>query len=79
MESGFEYFYGNHFKKAFLNCLDRMSEFKVMSGSRVALITSNTCRVVFIHMACAELGAIVICINAWSTTGKLLRFFRGFF
>jgi len=52
-------------------CKQRLREIGVGTNSRLALITSTTCRVLFIHLACAELEVTSVCINGWVAADEI--------
>uniref|UniRef100_A0AC35TYF5 UBIQUITIN_CONJUGAT_2 domain-containing protein n=1 Tax=Rhabditophanes sp. KR3021 TaxID=114890 RepID=A0AC35TYF5_9BILA len=52
-------------------CVLRLKEIGVNNTSRVALITTTTVEVIFVHLACSMLGAIVVCVNAYGSVDEI--------
>uniref|UniRef100_A0A0N4Z9J3 AMP-binding_C domain-containing protein n=1 Tax=Parastrongyloides trichosuri TaxID=131310 RepID=A0A0N4Z9J3_PARTI len=48
-------------------CVLRLKEIGIVSSSRVALITTTTVEVIFIHLACSIIGATVVAISGHGT------------
>ncbi|KAI1729824.1 AMP-binding enzyme domain-containing protein [Ditylenchus destructor] len=53
------------------NCRCRLLEAGVTSRSKIALVTSNTARVVLVQLAASQIGCIVVCINGWASSEEI--------
>ncbi|VDN41169.1 unnamed protein product [Gongylonema pulchrum] len=53
------------------NCAQRLREIGVVPGTRCALICSTTAQAIFVHIACAMLGAILVSVNASLSPGEI--------
>lgn len=52
-------------------CVNRLKEIGITSNSRLALVTSTTAQTIFIHLASAIIGNIVVCINGYSSIDEI--------
>uniref|UniRef100_A0A0K0F2Q7 Acyl-CoA synthetase family member 2, mitochondrial (inferred by orthology to a human protein) n=1 Tax=Strongyloides venezuelensis TaxID=75913 RepID=A0A0K0F2Q7_STRVS len=69
-ESGVQWRY-SEIKDWTEKCIHRLKELGVGSLSRVALVTTTTVEVIFIHLACSMLGATVVAINGLASVDDI--------
>lgn len=69
IESGKQWKY-SQLQKCVEKCSSWLTYIGATAGSHVALITSSTVQTILMQLACASIGALIICIDGYLSIGR---------